>query len=534
MSNDTLIASGTLRERERRVLVINCGLEDLYMYKKWHRYRIRFISFVGALLLAIAFAIPAQAHWADLAVAEVIVGETQTAMTLTFPTGLVASADDDRDGRLSSVEVGKHQQELQATLGDRIRLTDANNQNGILTVRASDPANLPPNLKAQGNTHSTLLLTYSWQQPIQDLKIDYNLFLPGVPTARCVATIFYKGKVQNSIFSPENRQFALMPRSTELMAGGLLMAIAGAFVWGAAHAMSPGHGKTIVGAYLVGSQATPKHALFLGLTATITHTIGVFALGLVTLFASRYILAEQLTPWLSLLSGLLVAAIGINLLKERFPHLPLFKKSPWEHSREHHHHGEHSHEHHHHHGEHPHEHHHHHHGEHSHEHHHHHHGEHSREHHQHHHDREESGTLALAFAPTADSHHIDGYHSHDGGPAHSHLPPGADGSPVTWRNLLALGISGGLVPCPSALVLLLSAIAIGQIGSGLMLVFAFSLGLAATLTGLGLLLVSSKRLFDRLPARVRWLKGLPIVSAILITLLGLGISIQAIWQIRPI
>ena len=525
------------------------------MYKKWHRYRIRFLSFVGALLLAIAIATPAQAHWADLAVAEVMVGETQTTMNLTFPTGLVASADDDRDGQLSSEEVSKHQRELQATLGDRIRLTDGNNRNGPLTVQASDPANLPPNLKAQGNTHSTLLLTYTWQQPIQDLKIDYNLFLPGVPTARCVATIFYKGKMQTSIFSPDNRQFALMPRSTELLAGSLLLAIGGAFVWGAAHAMSPGHGKTIVGAYLVGSQATPKHALFLGLTTTITHTIGVFALGLVTLFASRYILPEQLTPWLSLLSGLLVAAIGINLLKERFPNLPVLKKSHREHSHphehhhhhdrgeqahEHHHHhdrGEQAHEHHHHHdrGEQAHEHHHHHdRGEQAHEHHHHHdRGEHSHEHH-HHHDREESGTLALAFAPATDSQHLHGYHSHNGGPAHSHLPPGADGSPVTWRSLLVLGISGGLVPCPSALVLLLSAIAIGQIGSGLLLVFAFSLGLAATLTGLGLLLVSSKRLFERLPARVRLLNGLPILSAALITLLGLGITIQALWQIRPI
>jgi ABC-type nickel/cobalt efflux system permease component RcnA len=491
---------------------------------------------VGALLLAIAFGTPVQAHWADLAVAEVMVGETQTAMTLTFPTGLVGSADDDRDGRLSSGEIDKHQTQLQVTLGDRIRLTDGNHQNGILSVRASDTANLPPNLQAQGNTHSTLLLTYTWQQPIQDLKIDYNLFLPGVPTARCVATIFYQGQVQNSIFSPDNRQFALMPRSTELLAGGLLMAIAGAFVWGAAHAISPGHGKTIVGAYLVGSQATPKHALFLGLTTTITHTIGVFALGLVTLFASRYILAEQLTPWLSLLSGLLVAAIGINLLKERFPNLPLFKKSRWKHPHEHHHHHHEEHSHHHHHGEHSHEHHHH--GEHSHAHHHHHHEEHSHDHHHgehshNHHHGEESGTLVLAFAAD-DSHHIHGYHSHDGGPAHSHLPPGADGSLVTWRSLLALGISGGLVPCPSALVLLLSAIAIGQIGSGLMLVFAFSLGLAATLTGLGLLLVSSKRLFDRLPARGRWVKGLPVASAVLITLLGLGISIQAIWQMRPI
>ena len=66
------------------------------------------------------------------------------------------------------------------------------------------------------------------------------------------------------------------------------------------HAMSPGHGKTVVGAYLVGSRGTVKHAAFLGLTVTITHTLGVFALGLITLFASNYILPEKLIPFLSL------------------------------------------------------------------------------------------------------------------------------------------------------------------------------------------------------------------------------------------
>ncbi|MDQ3248859.1 MAG: high-affinity nickel-transporter, partial [Chloroflexota bacterium] len=85
----------------------------------------------------------------------------------------------------------------------------------------------------------------------------------------------------------------------------LLTALA-AFGWGAFHAFSPGHGKTIVGAYLVGTRGTVRHALFLGVITTVTHTVGVFAFGLITLFASRYILPETLFPWLSLLSGLLV------------------------------------------------------------------------------------------------------------------------------------------------------------------------------------------------------------------------------------
>jgi ABC-type nickel/cobalt efflux system permease component RcnA len=94
-----------------------------------------------------------------------------------------------------------------------------------------------------------------------------------------------------------------------------------------------------------------------------------------------------------------------------------------------------------------------------------------------------------------------------------------------------LGISGGLVPCPSALVLLLSTIALGRIGFGLVLVLVFSLGLAGTLTGLGLLLVSAKRLFDRLPTQVRLVRMLPAVSALFVALLGLGITTQALVQI---
>ncbi|MEP6903751.1 MAG: hypothetical protein ABJA66_18655, partial [Actinomycetota bacterium] len=116
---------------------------------------------------------------------------------------------------------------------------------------------------------------------------------------------------------------------------GLLLA----FGLGAMHAMSPGHGKTVVGAYLVGSRGTVKHAAFLGLTVTITHTLGVFALGLITLFASNYILPEKLMPFLSFVSGLLVLYIGLTMFKTR-----LFSAFGWQSGG--HHHGEHSHEHH--------------------------------------------------------------------------------------------------------------------------------------------------------------------------------------------
>ena len=128
-----------------------------------------------------------------------------------------------------------------------------------------------------------------------------------------------------------------------LSTGGLFLALLAAAGWGAVHALSPGHGKTVVGAYLVGSRGTPRHALFLGLTVTITHTAGVIALGLVILFASRTILPEQLYPWLSLISGLLVAVLGLTILRQRLMGLPAFGHHHHDHDHAHSH--DHDHEH---------------------------------------------------------------------------------------------------------------------------------------------------------------------------------------------
>jgi ABC-type nickel/cobalt efflux system permease component RcnA len=256
----------------------------------------------------------------------------------------------------------------------------------------------------------------------------------------------------------------------DLSLPAMLAAFAVAFVWGAMHAMSPGHGKTIVGAYLVGSRGTARHALYLGLTTTITHTAGVFALGLVTLFASHFILPERLFPWLGLVSGLLVVGIGLSLLIGRMRQA-------------------------------------------------------SRAHHAHDHGHHPHGPDDQHADHEHHPHHAPGPHGH------AHLPPGADGSPVSWRSLLALGISGGLLPCPSALVVLLSAIALDRVGFGLVLVLVFSLGLAGALTGMGLALVCAGRLFERLPVQGRVVKWVPAMSALFITVVGLGITAQAMMQI---
>ncbi|MCB0035213.1 MAG: hypothetical protein KDE51_14375, partial [Anaerolineales bacterium] len=113
-------------------------------------------------------------------------------------------------------------------------------------------------------------------------------------------------------------RFAELISIRELTPAILLITLLTAFGLGAAHALTPGHGKTIVGAYLVGSRGTAKHAIFLGLTTTVTHTAGVFLFGLLVLFASQFILPEQLYPWLGVFSGLLVVAIGGSMLWERW------------------------------------------------------------------------------------------------------------------------------------------------------------------------------------------------------------------------
>lgn len=454
------------------------------MKKKWRKsISISIFSFLSSLLIWVLIAVPSNAHWADLSVAEIVVEKAETQITLTFPTSLVAFADENRDNQLSIEEVTNNVTALEKFLSDRIRLTDTTNNQATLSLQLSKTSTLT------ASTHSTLRLVYRWLKPVQGLKLDYNLFLPGVPSASCLATIFNSGTTQNFIFSPQNREFAIIPGATWHSGGNPLLAIVGAFLWGAVHAMSPGHGKTIVGAYLAGSRATPQHAWFLGLTTTITHTIGVFALGLVTLVASHLIITEQLYPWLSFLSGLMVIVIGLNLFLNRLPSSQLLKKLPLVKTKKQ-----------------------------AHDHFHNHHDQHSEPTHSHSHDHE---------------HFHEHEHSH-GGHTHTHLLPDTDGQPVNWKSLLALGISGGILPCPSALVLLLSAIALGNIDFGLVLVLAFSFGLAGVLTALGLLLVYSKRLFEGLPIKMPLIMALPTVSALCIDVIGMGITTQALIQIGVI
>lgn len=270
---------------------------------------------------------------------------------------------------------------------------------------------------------------------------------------------------------------------SELTPGIALLSLLVAIGLGAAHAFSPGHGKTVVGAYLVGSRGTPRHAAFLGLVVTVTHTLGVFALGVVTLFASRYVVPERLFPILNLVSGAIVVVIGGSLLVRRLRALISGRKLH-EHSHDEHQHlpGDETHS----------------------------------------HDHVDVHT-PLGSGPSAF------VHSH-GGREHSHLPPGVDGTPITWRSLLALGVSGGLLPCPSALVVLLAAISLQRVGFGILLVVAFSIGLAATLTGIGLVFLYAGRLMKhRLKlSSGRLVRILPVVSSFVIMCVGILICYEGL------
>ncbi len=276
----------------------------------------------------------------------------------------------------------------------------------------------------------------------------------------------------------------------QLGVGLVVAALAVAFGLGAVHALSPGHGKTVVAAYLVGSRGTVGHAALLGLIVTATHVSSVLVLGLGVLIASEFVVAETLYPWLEAGSGLLIAAIGVSLLITRL-------RGVGGHSHDHHDHG---------------------HDHHDHDHDHHDHDDHHHDHDDHHHDHDHHD-------------HDHDHHDHDDhhhGHGHSHVHLDARGEPVSFGRLFVLGVTGGIVPCPSALVVLLTAIALHRLVLGLAMIVSFSAGLAAVLIAIGIAVVQARGWIERLTGAGRLARILPVGSAVLITLLGVGIAIAGL------
>jgi nickel/cobalt exporter len=228
----------------------------------------------------------------------------------------------------------------------------------------------------------------------------------------------------------------------ELTFGFGLLAMALALVLGTTHALAPGHGKTVMAAYLVSREGTLGQMVGLGATVAVTHTIGVLVLG-VLVTTTQALAPERLYPWLGIVSGALFAAIGLWLLRR---------------SRSgHHDHG-----------------------------------------HGHGHDHH---------------HHGDGHHHHgDGHGTHVHATPAR---PMGWRALVLPGLAGGMLPSPSALVVLVAGIALGRLMFGLALVLAYGVGMALTLVAAGWLLVRMRhRVLDRLDGSSRWARASAVLPSI--------------------
>jgi high-affinity nickel-transport protein len=256
-------------------------------------------------------------------------------------------------------------------------------------------------------------------------------------------------------------KFTELIQAQRLSAWFLFTAALIAIGLGGLHALEPGHGKTIVAAYLVGSKGTARHAFLLGVIVTASHTAGVFALGAVTLYASRYIVPEQLYPWLGALSGMTIAGLGCYMLLRRWTgtatehsHAPGSSHAHW-----------------------------------------------------------------MFWRRTTDDELESNSDPSDTNPAQS----------VRLTQLLTLGITGGIIPCPAALIVLLSAFALHRIGLGFFLIVAFSVGLAGVLIGFGMLMVYARRFIAHLqidgPLTRRWL---PVASSAFITVLGLILTVQAL------
>ncbi len=275
-------------------------------------------------------------------------------------------------------------------------------------------------------------------------------------------------------------------RTADLTPVVLLLSLVTAAALGAGHALTPGHGKTLMAAYLVGTRGRPMHALGLGLSVSISHTVGILVLAAIVIGAADVLPPDLVVRAAPVVAAISILGIGAWMLfgewRRRRSASAAAHAHDHEQAHDHDHGAAHDHEH-------PHE-------------------------HEHAHEQADP-------AP-------DGTHTH-GGMRHSHLPPA--GTSISWRSLFVLGLAGGLIPSTSALLILLGSIAAGRPAYGFVLVVAFGVGMAAVMAGIGLAMVFARDHVDRLPAgaglgRAREL--IPLVAAVLVFGFGIYLTAQAV------
>ncbi len=340
-------------------------------------------------------------------------------------------------------------------------------------LEASLEAALPPQGVAAQNAppkpvaaHTAAALATKNAPSLPSSRSSQPHGIPALPTVSKSARLTGAPQPPPSLHLQANQQKTPRNRFTELITTqhlSLWFLLTAAFIamgLGGLHALEPGHGKTIVAAYLVGSKGTARHAAMLGIIVTASHTIGVFALGAITLYASRYIVPEQLYPWLGVLSGFTIAVLGGYLLLRRLT------GTATDHS----------------------------------------------------HLAGETGGHWFFFKRQDTSSAA--------ADQSQRLEPTVRA--VSLTQLFTLGVTGGIIPCPAALIVLLSAFALHRIALGFFLIVAFSFGLAAVLIAFGTLMVYARRFMTHLqidgPLTRRWL---PVASSSFIMILGSVVAFQA-------
>ena len=287
-------------------------------------------------------------------------------------------------------------------------------------------------------------------------------------------------------------------RAADLTPVVLLLSVLTAVALGAGHALTPGHGKTLMAAYLVGTRGTPLHALGLGLSVSISHTVGILVLAAIVVGAADVLPPDVVVRGAPVVAAISIVAIGGWMLigelrRRRGVAVATTAKHGHEHGHEHGHDDGHGHD----------------------------------EHGHGHDGHDELGHRHGHGHGHGHDEHDPSEHRH-GGIRHSHLPPG---SSISWRSLFVLGLAGGLIPSTSALLILLGSIAAGRPAYGFVLVAAFGLGMAAVMAGVGLVMVAARDRMDRLPAvggLVRIRATVPLVAAVLVFGFGLYLTAQAI------